>query len=142
VNPDVYNASQKLESWLGLEGIAGESICSKAPLSIKAVLQVYEISDSDDSGDDDNTEENLFLLLVTAKTATLPRQLKLMDLFNLVAAPEGLSSSSLAMICALPAHTQRSLKAVQQGVDLPKARPLKRRRLKKRHLTASELWEL
>jgi hypothetical protein len=139
VNPDVYNASQKLESWLGLEGIAGESICSKAPLSIEAAPQVYEISDSNDSGDDDNTAEDLSLLPITAKTATSPRQLKLMDLFNLVAALEGLSSSSLATICALPAHTQRSLEAVRRGVDLPEARPLKRRRLKKRHLTASEL---
>jgi hypothetical protein len=56
VNPDVYNASQKLESWLSLEGIAGKSICSKAPLSIKAVLQVYKISDSNDLGDDDNCQ--------------------------------------------------------------------------------------
>jgi hypothetical protein len=142
VNPDVYNASQKLESWLGPEGIAGESICSKAPLSIEAVPQVYEISDSDDSGDDDNTTEDPSLSPVTAKTATPPRQLKLMDLFNPVAAPEGLSSSNLATICALPTHTQRSLEAVQRGVDLPEARPPKRRRLKKRYLTASELWEL
>jgi hypothetical protein len=139
VNPDVYNASQKLESWLGLEGIAGESICSKAPLSIKAALQVYEISDSNDSGDDDNTAENLSSSPVTAKRVTPPQQLKLLDLFNLVAALEGLGLSSLATICALPTHTQRSLEAVWQGVDLPKTRPLKRRRLKKRYLTASEL---
>jgi hypothetical protein len=139
VNPDVYNASQKLESWLSPEGIAGESICSKAPLSIKAAPQVYKISDSNDSGDDNNTAEDPSLSPITAKTATSPRQLKLMDLFNPVAAPEGLSSSSLATICALPAHTQRSLKAVQRGVDLPKARPPKRRHLKKQHLTASKL---
>jgi hypothetical protein len=112
VNPDVYNASQKLESWLGPEGIAGESICSKAPLSIEAAPQVYEISNSDDSGDDDNTAENLSLSLVTAKTVTPLRQLKLLDLFNPVAALEGLNLSSLAAICALPAHTQRLLKAV------------------------------
>jgi hypothetical protein len=79
------------------------------------------------------------LSLITAKTATSLRQLKLIDLFNLVAVLEGLSLSSLATICALLAHTQRLLKAVQQGVDLPKARPLKRRRLKKQHLTASKL---
>jgi hypothetical protein len=103
------------------------------------VLQVYKISDSDNSGNNDNTEEDPSLSLVTAKTATPPRQLKLIDLFNLVAALEGLSLSSLATICALPAHTQRSLKAVQQGVDLPEARPPKRRRLKKRYLTASKL---
>jgi hypothetical protein len=139
VNPNVYNASQKLESWLGLEGIAGESICSKAPLSIKAAPQVYKISNSNDSGDNDNTAENLSLSLVTAKRVTPPRQLKLLDLFNLVAAPEGLGSSSLATICALLTHTQRLLKAVQQGVDLPETRPLKRRRLKKRYLTASKL---
>jgi hypothetical protein len=52
------------------------------------------------------------LLLVTAKTATLLQQLKLIDLFNLVAVLEGLSLSSLAIIYALPAHTQRLLKAV------------------------------
>jgi hypothetical protein len=52
------------------------------------------------------------LLLVTVKTATLLQQLKLIDLFNLVAALEGLSSSSLAIICTLLAHTQRLLKAI------------------------------
>jgi hypothetical protein len=103
------------------------------------MLQVYEISNSNDLGNNNNTEEDLSLLLVTAKTATLPQQLKLIDLFNLVAALEGLSLSSLAIIYALLAHTQRSLKAVQQGVNLPKARPPKRRRLKKQYLTASKL---
>jgi hypothetical protein len=82
------------------------------------------------------------LSLVAAKTVTLLRQLKLMDLFNLVAALDGLSLSSLATICALPAHTQRLLEAVRQGVNLPEARPPKRRRLKKQYLTASKLWEL
>jgi hypothetical protein len=76
------------------------------------MLQVYEISNSNDLGNNNNTEEDLSLLLVTAKTATLPQQLKLIDLFNLVAALEGLSLSSLAIIYALLAHTQRSLKAV------------------------------
>jgi hypothetical protein len=68
---------------------------------------------SNPSESDNNTTEDLSLLLVTVKTATLPRQLKLMDLFNLVAALEGLSLSNLAIIYALLTHTQRSLKAVQ-----------------------------
>lgn len=100
VNPNAYNASQKLESWLGPKGIAGESICSKVPLSIEAAPQVYKVSDSKDSDNNSNTVEDLSSSLATPKGMSPLRQLKLTELFNPVTALEALKSSSLATVPA------------------------------------------
>lgn len=132
VNPDAYNASQKLDSWLGPEGIAGESICSKVSLSIEAAPQVYEISDSEDSGNDSNTAEDLSLSLATTKSISPLQQLKLTELFNPVATLEAPKSSGLGTVPARSVHPTSTRLS-----DLPPKpkRPVKR-------LTMSELWEL
>lgn len=87
LNPDVYEAAQVLDSWLGPEGISGGAICSKTPLSIEsepamAFCEIEEIQDTeDDSEDGDEASQSQ----ATSKTRTpIPRlrQSTLPELFR------------------------------------------------------------
>lgn len=89
VNPDIFEAAQILDSWLGPEGIAGGAISEKTPLSIEAepAMTIEEIQDSEDSEDSENDSEGV----ETSQPQTSPksrtptprlRQLTLSELFH------------------------------------------------------------
>jgi hypothetical protein len=88
VNPDVFEAAQILDSWLGPEGIAGGAINDKTPLGIEAepvrtIYEIEEIQDSEDSGDD---SEGVRVSQSQPSPSCTPipqlRQLTLPELFN------------------------------------------------------------
>ena len=89
--PEICDASRALEAWLGPEGIAGASLSGKEQLSIEAgsaptLLQVEEVADSEDEGDEEeegvlqdpaSQESN-----ETASSQAPLRQMSLLELFH------------------------------------------------------------
>jgi hypothetical protein len=85
VNPDVFEAAQILDSWLGPEGIAGGAIGEKTPLGIEAesAMTIEEIQDSEDSEDDSEGVEASQSQASPKSRTPIPRlrQLTLLELF-------------------------------------------------------------
>lgn len=82
-SPDVYNASLALETWLGLDAIAGGPIANKELLSIEAdaLRTLYEVEEVQDSEDSDRSDKEE----ASQDTHTLPsrlRQMTLLELFH------------------------------------------------------------
>jgi hypothetical protein len=88
VNPEVFEAAQILDSWLGPEGIAGGAIKDKTPLGIEAepVRTIYEIEEIQYSEDSEDDSEGVRVSQSQASPSCTPipqlRQLTLPELFN------------------------------------------------------------
>ena len=85
VNPDVYTASEALDSWLGSESIAGGPINGKQTLRIESELPttIYEVEEVQDSEDDeDSTATQSQAVVSSAEPARALRQLTLPELFK------------------------------------------------------------